>query len=189
MRTNLSMRLAAGLIGVFVLAGCTAQSDESVTPAPSNSQAPAPTDAPSTPEQWGAVAQQQQLEWVEWLGNWDLASCESMQDLSASNIDCTVAVFSAIGMVGTAAELWPALTTPGHSEFISTTPPQEVADLIPPTAAAAAAAAEAGTAWSESGCGSVAEDACVDLGATLETALASYRDSLVPWEPFMASNG
>ncbi len=176
--------VGAALLAVALLTGCTGDGDAEPEPTATDGRTPVPTDAPSTVEQWADIAERQTAEWHAWETEWDAIECGSINDLGSVSVDCTMLVFQAVSMTEISSEWWAGATTPGHSQFISTDPPAEIADLVTATQEAAVTADAAGTAWTDAECGLEATEECPDLADALGDAIAAYTDQLAEWAPY-----
>ena len=170
-----------GLLAVpFLLAGCFAGTPPTIGE-------PAPGDDPargSTPEPWAEVALAQKAEWDAWADNWDAAACPELAAVVSASIDCKVLGINAESLATTASAWWAATLTPGHSEFISSDPPAEVADLVAATQAAADVSSAAGTAWLAADCGNQGAEGCPDLGSDFDEAIQRLRSEMSRWEQY-----
>jgi len=178
------MTAAAGAaLAVTLLTGCTGTEEE--PPEVTGTEPAVPTDAPTDVSLWVSVAETQKLERDMWMEGWESVECGSIDELETASIDCLVLVYQAASTSDTAAEWWDALTTPGHAEFLSTVPPEEVADLVSATKDAAIAASTTGQEWVAGDCGSSAAiEQCPELTTALGDALTAFDEQLAAWEQF-----
>lgn len=170
---------AAGLL----LVGCTGGEPQE----PESTKPPKITDAPTTPEEWLAIAESQKSQWDSWTDGWESAQCGSIDELETASVDCSSLVYSAVEMATFAEQTWTGLTTPGAAEFISVEPPEEVAELVTATQDAATKASEAGTAWVDAECGIEMKGDCQALATTLGDALTAFDTQLAAWNEELAA--